>query len=125
MVRDCPGNYPKYGEWVKLENDNADFRPPGDGYKAPEKKPVSAAPAPTPASQPEKKKLTYKEKREFELLEKEIADLEKEKQQVTDKLNGGSAPFTELQQLPNRSEEISPLLDEKEIRSLELTEPTK
>src|SRR5258708_5397731 len=125
MVRDFPGNYSQYREWVKLGNDNADFRPPGDGYKAPEEKPVSAAPAPTPASQPEKKKLTYKEKREFELLEKEIADLEKEKQQVTDKLNGGSAPFTELQQLANRSGEISRLLDEKEIRWLELSEAEK
>jgi ATP-binding cassette subfamily F protein uup len=73
----------------------------------------------------EKKKLSYKEKREFELLEKEIADLEKERQLVTDKLNSGSVPFEELQQLATRSGEISRLLDDKEIRWLELSEAEK
>jgi ATP-binding cassette subfamily F protein uup len=124
MVRDFPGNYSQYREWVKLGNDNADFRPPGDGYKAPEEKPVAEKAAP-PAPAAEKKKLSYKEKREFELLEKEIADLEKEKEGVTDKLNSGSAPFNELQQLANRSGEISRMLDEKELRWLELSEAEK
>ena len=59
------------------------------------------------------------------MLEKEIADLEKERALVTEKLNGGTVPFAELQQLANRSGEITRLLDEKEIRWLELSEAEK
>ena len=47
--------------------------------------------------QPEKRHLSYKEKREFELLEKEIADLNKEKEMITQKFNDGNLPFEELQ----------------------------
>jgi ATP-binding cassette subfamily F protein uup len=123
VVRDFPGNYSQYREWVKLGNDSAEFRPPGDGYKAPEEKPVAEKIAPAPPS--EKKKLSYKERREYELLEKEIADLEKEKQLMTEKMNSGAIPFDELQKLSNRSGEISQLLDDKELRWLELSEVEK
>ena len=124
LVRDFPGNYTQYREWVKLGNDSAEFRPPGDGYKAPEEKPAAAKPAPT-APVTEKKKLSYKEKREFELLEKEIADLEKEKEAIAEKLNNGKTPFEELQKLALRSGTITGLLDEKELRWLELSEVEK
>ena len=69
-----------------------------------------------------KKQLSYKEKREFETLEKEIEELTREKAQVTEKLNSGSTPFEELQQLSTRIGEVSRLLDEKELRWLELSE---
>ena len=70
----------------------------------------------------QKRQLSYKEKREFEILEKEIADLNKEKVMVTEKLNNGSTPFEELQQFSIRIGEITRLLDEKEFRWLELSE---
>ena len=69
-----------------------------------------------------KRQFTFKEKREFETLEKEIAELTKEKQTVTQRLNSGDTPFEELQQLSNRIGEVSKLLDEKELRWLELSE---
>ena len=69
-----------------------------------------------------KKQLSYKEKREFESLEKEIPALTKEKELVTEKLNSGDTPFEELQKLSVRIGEISQELDEKEMRWLELSE---
>ena len=70
----------------------------------------------------QKRQLSYKEKREFELLEKDIAALTKEKELVTEKLNNGNTPFEELQRCSTRIGEITRLLDEKELRWLELSE---
>ncbi|MBS1664037.1 MAG: ABC-F family ATP-binding cassette domain-containing protein [Bacteroidetes bacterium] len=122
FIRDFPGNYSQYREWVKLDNEEAEFRPPGDGYKpAPTPAPAQAA-KPAAAPPQEKKQLSYKERREFESLEKDIAQLNQEKQTITEKLNSGSAPFEELQQMSVRIGEISQLLDDKELRWLELSE---
>ena len=66
--------------------------------------------------------MSYKEKREFEQLQQDIAKLEKEKQTITEQLNSGSLPFDQLQQLSVRISEITGLLDEKELRWLELSE---
>jgi ATP-binding cassette subfamily F protein uup len=74
------------------------------------------------SSAPKAKKLSFKERREFELLEKEISQLEKEKRLVTDKLNSGTIPYEELQLLSKRIGEITSKLDEKELRWLELSE---
>jgi len=69
-----------------------------------------------------KKKMSYNEKREFENLQKDIANLEKEKLTITEQMNNGSLPFDQLQQLSVRISEITGLLDEKELRWLELSE---
>ncbi len=69
-----------------------------------------------------KRQFSYKEKREFEILEKEISDLSKEKKLITDKLYSESIPFEELQKLSNRIGEVTKKLDEKEFRWLELSE---
>ena len=55
-------------------------------------------------------------------MDKEIAQLTQEKKDVTEKLNSGSTPFDELQRLSVRIGEIDQLLDEKEMRWLELSE---
>ena len=73
---------------------------------------------------PVKKKLSYKEQREFELLEKELRDLEKEKKEIYDKLGGAGLPYEELQKLTERISIITKLIDEKELRWLELSENT-
>jgi len=70
----------------------------------------------------EKKKITFKEKREFEQLGKEIAQLEKEKKIITEQLNNRNTSFSELQDISLRINEINQLLDEKELRWLFLSE---
>ena len=56
------------------------------------------------------------------MLEKEMAELAKEKETITKKLNNPSTPFEELQQISLRIGEVTRLLDEKELRWLELSE---
>jgi ATP-binding cassette subfamily F protein uup len=73
----------------------------------------------------EKKRMSYNEKREFELLEKELENLTREKSAITEKLNSGALPFDELQPLSLRINTITQLLDEKELRWLELSEMVK
>ena len=77
---------------------------------------------PVAAPTPQKKKLTYKEQREFEGLEKEIAALDKERQEISLRLNSASLGFDEVQQLSARIGQIADLIDEKELRWLELSE---
>jgi len=120
VVRDFPGNYSQYraaerelgttsvGREITSNNGNSSTDQP------------AAAPAPSPAA--EKRKLSYKEKRELEGLDKDIAQLTEEKKLVTEKLNSGGTPFDELQKLSVRIGEIDRLLDEKEMRWLELSE---
>ena len=68
------------------------------------------------------KKFTFKEKHEFDLLEKEIPALEKEKQLLEVKMNNGSLSFEKLQEAAERVSDIIVLLDKKEMRWLELSE---
>jgi ATP-binding cassette subfamily F protein uup len=114
VIRDFPGNYSQYRDWLK-ENSAQDAFP----NEAPVTTPTTTIPAKT--STP-KRQLSYKEKREFENLEHEIARLTREKQDVTNQLNSGDAPFDELQRLSIRIGEIGQLLDDKELRWLELSE---
>jgi ATP-binding cassette subfamily F protein uup len=116
-VGDFPGNYSQYRVTKKEQEDKPYTSSLTSDAASPKADTAVEAAKPT-----EKRKLSYKEKREFETLQQEIAKLEKEKVTVTEKLNSGSAPFEELQQLAVRIGEISALLDEKELRWLELSE---
>jgi ATP-binding cassette subfamily F protein uup len=69
----------------------------------------------------EKKKLSYNEQRLYENLEKDIAQLEVEKLQLTDQL-GTLSKYEDLQKASNRILEIGKLLEEKEMKWLELSE---
>jgi ATP-binding cassette subfamily F protein uup len=112
IIRDFPGNYSQYRIWLKEKEEEEKTE------VAPVKQEVIAA----PSVKEEKRKLTYKEKREFEQIQQDIANLEKEKQTVTEKMNDSSLPFDQLQQLSVRISEITNLLNEKELRWLELSE---
>jgi ABC transport system ATP-binding/permease protein len=107
-IKDYPGNYSQYREWMKE-------REPAltDGKKADE---------PKQTVQNQKRKLSYKEQREFEMLEKELSDLEIEKKLISHKLSLSNLPFEELQKLSERIAEIAVLVDQKELRWLELSE---
>ncbi len=110
IVRDFPGNYSRYRDSVK---DQEPLEAENKAQKTVE---------PTAASQ--KKKLTYKEQREFELLEKQISELEKERQKVFDRLNAQGLPYEEIQKLTDRVSLLSTEINEKELRWLELSENT-
>ena len=109
-VRDFPGNYSQYREWQK-EKESLDM--------VEDKKDEVAKASPVSS---QKKKLSYKEQREFELLEKELSDLEEEKRRISERLSAANVDFEELQKLSERIGEVSSLIDEKELRWLELSE---
>jgi ATP-binding cassette subfamily F protein uup len=117
IIRDFPGNYTQYRDWLK--DNSAEDAFPNEQPAAKTAAPGDARPATTQAA---KRQLSYKEKREFETLEQEIDRLTREKQAVTNQLNSGDAPFDELQRLSIRIGEIGQLLDDKELRWLELNE---
>ena len=71
--------------------------------------------------QREKVKRSFKEQREYEMLTQEMANLEAEKLTLTEALNN-EADYQKLQEMGNRLQEIKELLDEKELRWLELDE---
>ena len=69
-----------------------------------------------------KRKLTYKEQKELEQLEKDLESLTAEKAELEEKLNSGTLPYEDLQKASERIGEIMELTDEKEFRLLELYE---
>jgi len=113
-IRDFPGNYSQYRLWKE------DAAPDKENIE----EPVSAQPVGTKIQQTAtRKRLSYKEKREFEMLGKEIEDLNAEREVINKKFNEGARlSFEELQQLSQRIGELSSLLDAKELRWLELSE---
>ncbi|MET0393251.1 MAG: ABC-F family ATP-binding cassette domain-containing protein [Chitinophagaceae bacterium] len=122
VIRDYPGNYTQYrlAEAGGQKSEAGKPNPVAIGYEDGNLKPAEG---PTvSAIELSKRKPSFKEKREFELLEKEIAALTKEKETINGKLNSGTIPFEELQQLSHRIGELTQLLDEKEMRWLELSE---
>lgn len=69
-----------------------------------------------------KRKMSFKEKREFEQLEKDIATLEDEKKQIEDALSSGTLSVDEITQMSKRLPLLNDELDEKSMRWLELSE---
>ena len=116
VIRDFPGNYSQYRRSLELQERE---KAQGTRDKVQESSNQQIA---TSNQQPATRRLSYKDKREFDLLEKEIADLNKEKETITQKFNEGNLPFQELQNLSQRIGEVSILLDAKEMRWLELSE---
>ncbi|XZF12611.1 ATP-binding cassette domain-containing protein [Chitinophagaceae bacterium MMS25-I14] len=116
LVRDFPGNYSQYRIWQK-EQEKRDAE-----VKQQEAEQQRAAESAQQAKPKEKKKLSYKEQREFEQLEKEIPALEEEKAQISEKMSNPALAYEELQKLSARITEVTGLLEEKELRWLELSE---
>ena len=121
-IRDFPGNYSQYREeQIRIAKDK-EGGTLQTGTSLTQTEPPATATAIAEKNQPAKRQLSYKEKREFELLEKEIPELNREKEMITGKMNSGDTAFEELQALSLRFTEIGRLLDEKEMRWLELSE---
>lgn len=117
IIKDFPGNYSQYRETTDNSRQTMDTSKEKEMMNNNEPTVVRGQ-----SSVVQKRQLSYKEKREFETLEKEIAELTKEKELVDLRLNAGDASFEELQKLSNRIGEVVKLLDEKELRWLELSE---
>lgn len=112
-VKDFPGNYTQYRLEEKKTGDSSQV-------KDNRKKTEPAAGLQQPGAG---KKLSYKEKREFELLEKEIPALEAEQKLLTEKMSGNIS-FEEITTVSERLQQINAMLEEKEMRWLELSELT-
>ncbi|GAA3925233.1 ABC-F family ATP-binding cassette domain-containing protein [Hymenobacter algoricola] len=125
QIRQFPGNYTDYREWQK-ENNSAEYaREKAQTAKAaagiaPSAAPV-AAPAPTAGAAP-KRKATFAEKKEYETLEKEMAQLETLKLQLIEKLNAGTGSHKELADWAAELKRTDAALDAKGERWLELAE---
>ena len=113
VIKNFPGNYSHYREWKQLED-----RKVNDDIKAAKVETKTQASVKEEA----KTKLTYKEKQEFESLEKKIAKLEIEKAELTEKLSSGKLSSEELVEGSNRITSLMELIDEKTMRWLELSE---
>lgn len=114
-VKDFVGSYSQYNAYLK--DIEAAKRAKA---KEEARKNVPARRRPV-ADETKPRKLSFKEKRELETLEKEIAGLNEEKAALEVKMNGGTADYDELRAASARFGEISALLDEKETRWLELS----
>ncbi|MBP3285880.1 MAG: ABC-F family ATP-binding cassette domain-containing protein [Prevotella sp.] len=114
-VKDFPGNYTQYREWEKMESGSSST-------------PRSTSSTSTPSSpnksyrHDDRRRLSYKEKRELEQLEREIAALEEEQRLLEEQLCSGTLSVEELTEKSKRLPILKDELDEKGMRWLELSE---
>ncbi len=109
-IKDFPGNYTQYREYQKLKSKDDE---------------VVAAKAKTKKADyhhDTRRKLSYKEKMELEQLSKDIERLEEEQKAIEQQLCTGTLDINQLTTLSKRLPEVKELLDEKEMRWLELSE---
>lgn len=112
-IKDFPGNYTQYREWASLQtqekvptaNNTKEDNDPKKNYR-----------------NETKRKLSYKEKREFEQLEEEIIQLEEEQKTLEDALSGSELSVEEITEKSKRLACLKSELDEKSFRWLELSE---
>ncbi|MBQ0123998.1 MAG: ABC-F family ATP-binding cassette domain-containing protein [Bacteroidales bacterium] len=117
VVRDFIGTYTEYRTFIK---DYESERRSLDRAAKPSEKSRRIQDTQSPV--PSKRKMNFKEKREFEQLEIEIEQLSAEKESLTGRMNSGTLPYNELAAVSQRFSEVSDLLDVKEMRWLELSE---
>ena len=120
LVKDFVGSYSEYREFIK--EFEAEQRSQARAKEKSEKEQAAKEAAKTAEAPAKKKKLTYKEQREMEQLEKDLEALAAEKAELEEKLSSGSLPFDELQCASQRIGAIMEETDEKELRLLELYE---
>ena len=108
-IKDFPGNYTQYRDWQALLPKEA-----GEAKADKEVKTVKTV--------REKVKMSFKEKREFEQLEKDIAALEDEKRKIEEALSTGTLSVDQITEMSKRLPALNDELDEKSMRWLELSE---
>lgn len=113
-IKDFPGNYTQFREWESLKpKELAESKNNAADSEKKEKREFVGE---------QRRKKTYKEKCEFEHLEKEIAALEKEQKTIEEALCSGTLSIDELTEKSKRLPLVKDELEEKEMRWLELSE---
>lgn len=113
-IKDFPGNYTQFREWESLKpKELTDNKNNTSDTEKKEKREFVGE---------QRRKKTYKEKCEFERLEKEIAALEEEQKSIEEALCSGTLPIDELTEKSKRLPILKDELEEKEMRWLELSE---
>jgi len=115
-ITDFPGNYTIYRNKQLLDEENEKTQ------NQARKKEVEKVQIKDDSNLSQKKKLTFNEKREFEALENEIAQLENEKEILETALNSGDLPHDELYRQSEKLVSIKEQIDKKELRWLDLSE---
>uniref|UniRef100_UPI004024E950 ribosomal protection-like ABC-F family protein n=1 Tax=Prevotella sp. TaxID=59823 RepID=UPI004024E950 len=115
VVKDFPGNYTQYREWSALKSKE-------DSEKEKEKSKTEKAPAKKDYHHDTRRRMSYKEKREFEQLTADIEKLENEQKQLETELCSGQLSVEELTEKSKRLPKLKEELDEKSMRWLELSE---
>ena len=118
-VRDFPGNYTQYREWQE-EKQKFEREQQKDLSSKTKEPPVQKTSRSAHGEQ--KRKMTFKERREMELLELDIASLESEKKNIEEALCSGALSVEELTDKSKRLSLLNDELDEKSMRWLELAE---
>lgn len=114
IVKDFIGSYSEYHEYLR------DYEAEMKAKEKENSKPQSSRANEQRQASPKKKKLTYKEQKELEQLEKDLEALGAEKLELESAMSAGTLPYDKLQAASARFGEISSLIDEKELRWLEL-----
>ena len=117
VVKDFVGQYSEYREYIKEQEAEQARQVKAEAEKAQKNKPQ-----PTTTTTPSRRKLSYKEQREMEQLEIELPQLEGEKAALEEKLSSGTLSHEELSAAASRIGKIISLIEEKEMRWLELSE---
>ena len=110
-IKDFPGNYTQYRQWQTLQPKETVSKPKNN-----------AAPSPQRPRVNDRRRMSYKEKMEFERLTKEIDALEAEQRQLEEALCSGTLSIEELTSKSKRLPALKDELDEKSLRWLELSE---
>ena len=122
VVKDFIGSYSEYREYIKEYEAEQKSAARAEEKAAKEKAAKEAAKTAPQEAPAKKKKLTFKEQREFEQLEKDLESLAAEKAELEEKLSSGTLSFDQLQAASERVGQIIETIDEKEFRWLELSE---
>ena len=109
-IRDFPGNYSDYRDWREVKEQREK-----EAEKPKEEKTARVR-------LNDKRRMTFKERKEYERLEKEIGELEQEKADIESALCSGTLSVEELTEKSKRLPELNDLIDEKSMRWLELSE---
>ena len=124
-IQDFPGNYTQYRDYAKAK-EQAERQDKEQSRKASDSKNKPAAPhsSSTTDERRSSRKMSYKEKREYEQLEKDIEALEAEQKTIEEALCSGNLSIEELTEKSKRLPQLKDELDDKSMRWLELSELT-